>query len=167
MVLRSLRKYTDLKFLVAYADPARGHVGIIYQATNWFYTGLCQATPLYDIGDGRVHHSRSLGYSFGSHGLAHLRQQGIQVRLVPQQGKHRYIYFIQSSWRSRVRAPILPYPQALNHMNHQRKNFVNKVNLFHRVSASNHTPVEQPKTIQSPLGPEDTVVAFFTERTAS
>jgi hypothetical protein len=112
VVLRSLRKHTDLKFLLAYADPSRGHVGTIYQATGWLYTGLSQATPLLDIGDGRPHHSRSLGHVFGSHGLAHLRRQGIEVRLVPQQAKHRYLYVLDPSWRSRVRALVLPYPRG-------------------------------------------------------
>jgi hypothetical protein len=112
VVLRSLKNHTSLKFLLAYADPARGHVGTIYQATNWLYTGLSQATPLYDIGDGQQHHSRSLGHVFGSHGLAHLRRQGVQVQLVPQRPKHRYLYFLDSAWRSKVRTPILPYPPA-------------------------------------------------------
>jgi hypothetical protein len=112
VVLRSLKKHTDLKFLVAYADPAQGHLGIIYQATGWLYTGLSQPTPLYDLGDGRQHHSRSLGHVFGSHGLAYLLRQGVPVRLVPQQAKHRYLYILDPSWRSRVRAPVLPYPQA-------------------------------------------------------
>jgi hypothetical protein len=46
VVLRSLRKNTGLNFLVSYADPAQGHLGTIYQATGWVYTGLSQATPL-------------------------------------------------------------------------------------------------------------------------
>ena len=54
VLLRALRRHTNLKFLVTYADPAQGHLGLIYQATNWVYTGLSQATPLYDLGDGLV-----------------------------------------------------------------------------------------------------------------
>jgi hypothetical protein len=121
VVLRTLRKHTDLKFLLAYADPSRGHRGTIYQATGWLYTGLSQATPRYDIGDGRQHHSRSLGQVFGSHGLAHLRRQGVQVRLVPQEAKHRYIYLLDSSWRSRVGAPVLPYPRGTKSQYNQKE----------------------------------------------
>jgi hypothetical protein len=112
VVLRSLRKHTVLKFLVSYADPAQGHVGTIYQATGWVYTGRSQATPLYDIGDGRRHHSRSLAYSLGSHGLSHLQRHGIPVKLVPQQAKHRYIYFLNPEWRQRLKGPELPYPKT-------------------------------------------------------
>ncbi len=46
VVLRALRRSTSLAFLLSYADPTQGHVGTIYQATGWLYTGLSQATPL-------------------------------------------------------------------------------------------------------------------------
>ena len=35
--LRKNRK--DIKALISYADPQQGHVGTIYQATNWVYQG--------------------------------------------------------------------------------------------------------------------------------
>jgi hypothetical protein len=109
--MRALKRNTHLKFLVSYADPAQGHLGTIYQATGWVYTGLSQATPLYDIGNGRRYHSRSLSHSFGSHGLAHFQRHGIDVKLVPQAAKHRYLYFLDPAWRARLRAPELPYPK--------------------------------------------------------
>ena len=112
LVLRSLRKHTNVKFVVTYADPAYGHVGTIYQATGWLYSGLSQATPMYDIGDGKHHHSRSLSHAFGSHGLAHFRNHGVTVKLVPQQAKYRYVYFLDPCWRSGVKAPVLPYPKT-------------------------------------------------------
>ena len=71
ITLRSLRKYTNLKFVVSYADPSQGHLGTIYQATNWLYTGFSEAMPLYDIGDGKARHSRSLSHAYGSHSIKH------------------------------------------------------------------------------------------------
>ena len=111
IVTRALKRNTSLRFLVSYADPAQGHLGTIYQATGWVYTGLSQATPLYDIGDGRHYHSRSLSHSFGSHGVAHFQSRGIEVNLVPQEAKHRYLYFLDPAWRARLRVPALPYPK--------------------------------------------------------
>jgi hypothetical protein len=67
IILRALKKNTTLKFLVSYADPAQGHMGTIYQATGWLYTGLSSAMPLYDMGDGIARHSRSVSHAFGSH----------------------------------------------------------------------------------------------------
>ena len=44
MTMRALKKeapWVDL--LVSYADLDQEHIGILYQATNWIYTGLCNA----------------------------------------------------------------------------------------------------------------------------
>ena len=111
IALRSLKRDTSLKFILAYSDPSVGHLGTIYQATNWLYTGLSTATPLYDIGDGILHHSRSLAHSLGSHSIRYLTSQGIDVKTVPQSAKHRYVYFLDQSWSSRLSVSILPYPK--------------------------------------------------------
>lgn len=111
VVLRALRRDTLVKFLVSYADPAQGHLGTIYQATGWLYTGLSEAMPLYDLGDGREQHSRSLSHAFGTHSLRHFAAHGVAIRLVPQAAKHRYFYFLDPSWRPRLRVPVLPYPK--------------------------------------------------------
>ena len=110
-VLRALRSSTEVKFVISYADPTQGHLGYIYQASNWLYTGLSQATPLYVIGDGKLYHSRTLSQIYGTHSLKYLRDHGVQARLVPQQSKHRYIYFLDCSWRDRLKVPVLPYPK--------------------------------------------------------
>jgi len=109
--LRALRRHTDVKFVVTYADPAVGHVGSIYQATNWLYTGTSQATALLDLGDGVLQHSRSLAHAYGTHSRAHFAAHGVKVRCVPQSAKHRYIYFLDRAWRSRLRVPVLRYPK--------------------------------------------------------
>ena len=111
IVLRNLRRYTDLKFVLTYADPTQGHLGTIYQATNWIYTGLSNPTPLYDLGDGRLRHCRSVSASLGTRSVRHLSDNGVPIRLVPQAAKHRYIYFIDPSWRPQLRVSVLPYPK--------------------------------------------------------
>ncbi len=111
IVLRALKKNTDLKFIVSYADPAQGHLGVIYQASNWIYTGLSQGTPLYDLGDGRPQHSRSLSHIYGTHSVQHFAAHSINVKLVTQVPKHRYVYFLDCSWRSKLLVPALPYPK--------------------------------------------------------
>lgn len=111
VVLRALRRSTLLKFLISYADPTQGHVGTIYQATGWLYTGPSQATPLYDIGDGIPRHSRSLSHTYGSHSIKHFGNHGVNLKVVPQSSKHRYIFLLDSSLRHRLRVPVLPYPK--------------------------------------------------------
>ena len=109
--LRYLRKYTKLKFIITYADPAQGHVGTIYQATGWLYTGLSEPTPKFDIGDGIARHSRSLAHAFGSHSLKYLSERGLKVKVLPQIPKHRYVYFLDKNCRNKLKAPVLPYPK--------------------------------------------------------
>jgi hypothetical protein len=111
VVLRSLKKHTALKFLVSYADPAAGHVGVIYQATGWLYTGLSQAVPMFDLGDGVLRHNRSVSSVLGTRNMAFLNSKGIEVKTVAQSQKHRYIYFLDPSWRERLTVPVLPYPK--------------------------------------------------------
>ena len=113
VLFKALRRNTSLKFLISYADPAQGHVGTIYQATNWTYSGLSQATPLYDLGDGQARHSRSVSHTHGTHSLRHFANHGMDVKLVLQSQKHRYLYFLDTTWRDRLRAPVLPYPKKM------------------------------------------------------
>jgi hypothetical protein len=109
--LRYLKKYTTLKFIITYADPAQEHFGTIYQATNWLYTGLSEATPKFDIGDGKARHSRSLSHALGSHSLKYLSGCGLNVKVLPQVAKHRYIYFLDKIYRNRLKTLVLPYPK--------------------------------------------------------
>jgi len=111
VVLRNFKKHTSLKFLISYADPSQGHRGTIYQATGWMYTGLSSAMPLYNLGDGKARHCRSLSHAYGTHSVKHFANHGVDVKLVPQSSKHRYVYFLDPSCRLRLNTPILPYPK--------------------------------------------------------
>ena len=111
IALRALKRSTTIKFLLTYADPSQGHLGTIYQATNWLYTGLSEAMPLYDIGDGKARHSRSLSHAFGTHSVRHFAAHGVTVKVIPQAAKHRYIYFLDRTWEERLAVPVLPYPK--------------------------------------------------------
>ena len=111
IVLRALRKNTELKFLLSYADPSQGHVGTIYQATGWIYTGESDAMPLYSLGEDAPRHSRSFSHVFGTRSKKHFERLGMELRTVPQTAKHRYIYFLDPTWKDKLKAPVLPYPR--------------------------------------------------------
>lgn len=113
IALRALKRHTSVRFLISYADPSQHHLGIIYQATNWLYTGLSGATPLFDLGDGIARHSRSISIRFGSHSLAHFQSRGVAIKKVPQSAKHRYVFFLDPAWRDRLLLPVLPYPKEV------------------------------------------------------
>ena len=111
VVLRALRRHTSLKFVLSYADPAHGHIGTIYQAAGWLYTGLSQGSSMCDLGDGRLRHTKTVGYLFGTYSSKHFEIAGAQLKLVPQPGKHRYLFFLEGTWRERLLVPVLPYPK--------------------------------------------------------
>jgi len=111
--LRALRTHTNVKFVLSYADPAHGHLGTIYQATGWVYTGLSEAMPLYDLGDGVARHSRSLSHAYGTHSVKHFQSHGVDIAVLPQAAKHRYLYFVDPEWRSRLKVLVLPYPRKV------------------------------------------------------
>ena len=112
MATRSLRRHTDVKFVITYADPGHDHRGVIYQAGNWTYIGTSEPSPLYDLGDGVPRHSRTVGHTLGTRSLRVLESKGINVQLVPQHPKHRYVYFLDRRWRSRLLIPEMPYPKT-------------------------------------------------------
>ena len=111
ILLRNLAKHTDLLFVFSYSDPAAGHVGTVYQASNWLYTGLSQATPLYSLAGETPRHSRSFSHSFGTRSVSHFAGLGVPLHKVPQTQKHRYVYFLGASYRERLTVPVLPYPK--------------------------------------------------------
>ena len=111
IVLRTLKRNSLIKFLVSYADPAQGHLGITYQATGWLDTGPSQASPLPVLGDGEIGHSRSFSHAFGAHSLRHFASHGVPVTTLPQQPKHGYVYFLDPDWQEGLRVPILAYPK--------------------------------------------------------
>lgn len=111
VALRALKRHTKVKFIVSYADPTEGHLGTIYQATGWVYTGVSLAMPMFDLGDGKPRHSRSLSHSFGSHSIKHFNSHGVRVRVIPQSRKHRYFYFLDKEYKGRLNVLPKPYPK--------------------------------------------------------
>ena len=111
IVVRSLRRFTAVKAVLAYADPAAGHLGTVYQAAGWLYTGSPRSLPLLDLGDGVPRHCRSVGSTFSSHSVAYLKRRGFPVTRVTQPPKHRYLVFIDRSWQDRLLPRVLPYPK--------------------------------------------------------
>ncbi|MDQ3642775.1 MAG: DNA methyltransferase [Actinomycetota bacterium] len=108
VVLRDLRRTTSWRLLLSYADPAAGHVGIIYQATGWRYLGQTPGESYVLLEDGRLHHPRSVSSRFGSNRIGHLRATGVAAARVFVGGKHRYGYLLDPAWQWRLRHPDQP-----------------------------------------------------------
>ena len=92
------------KMLISFADTDQHHLGIIYQATNWYYVGLSNAADEYIV-NGKRMHGRSLRARYGSH-------LNIPHEVVKGSVKHRYIYPLDKSLISLCKSIALPYPKS-------------------------------------------------------
>jgi hypothetical protein len=97
------RKCPGIKVVVSFADPSQGHHGGIYQATNWFYTGMsAETTEYYYNGDWR--HVTDV----------YKRLPGERIKQLPSRkrpGKYRYVYPLTDDMRSKIEPLRKPYPK--------------------------------------------------------
>jgi hypothetical protein len=97
LVGRSLQMLPKPSIVVSYADTAQGHVGYIYQATNFIYTGLSAKRTDWKI-KGREHlHSATIAdESRGKENRANWMREkyGDNFYLEDRPRKHRYIFAV-------------------------------------------------------------------------
>ncbi len=113
----------EIKILISFADPSQGHVGYIYQATNWLYTGLTlQAGNAIYMVDGVKIHPRTLLKKYNTtskkEALEYLKRDNPSSEIVKVKNsrKHRYIMFIGNKkenrdMRKNLKYELLPYPK--------------------------------------------------------
>jgi hypothetical protein len=111
VTVKLLRRASGIRGLVSYADPAAGHLGTIYQAAGWSYLGQNPPARYLDFGDGTLRHPRSTYSIYGTSSPSLLRAQGVIVKGVLVNGKHRYCLVIDPTWSWRLTAHDLPYPK--------------------------------------------------------
>ena len=91
-----------LRLVVSFADPEEGHVGGIYKATNWVYTGQSNST-VENYVDGRWQHVRNSYHK--------IKGKAVQTRI--RVGKHRYVMPLDDFAKTIVEPLRLPYPENL------------------------------------------------------
>lgn len=107
IAIRMLKKQSpDLRLLISMADPVHGHVGSIYQAMNWIYTGVTKADVLY-FSRGEWRHHRTVT----SRGSA----AGLPSKALPP--KHRYLYPLDDAMRKQIEPLRKPYPKRAHEVN--------------------------------------------------
>lgn len=114
LVGRSLKMVPAPTVVVSYADRDQGHVGYIYQATNWIYTGMGAGDVEFEK-DGKRSHRKALFNIFGTGSRAVLEANGYVA--VPVTAKHRYVYFVGTKRQKKEMAAALswqtmPYPKG-------------------------------------------------------
>lgn len=116
LVGRSLQMLPKPCAVVSYADSEWGHVGVIYQATNWLYTGSTVSHDHAYIVEGRRIHPMTLREQGITDPKRWARENNIQT--VPPMRKHRYFTILaHRKDRKRIRdmlfyPVIADYPKA-------------------------------------------------------
>ncbi len=109
--LRMLKQQSPgLRLVVSYADAGQGHVGTIYQATNWLFIG--SATQPYLRVKGKVEHPRTLydRYGRGGQSLPWLRANvDPNAQRVPMPAKLKYVMPLDAEMRRRLEPLAQPY----------------------------------------------------------
>lgn len=89
----------NIKVLVSYADPSAGHLGKIYQATNWMYVESYQAGNSLVSTDKIIwKHPRTMFATMGSSApqtIANEINQTLYAKRVPK--KIKYVYFLSET----------------------------------------------------------------------
>ncbi|MHB0965327.1 MAG: Mom family adenine methylcarbamoylation protein [Bellilinea sp.] len=116
LVGRSLRMLSKQPCaVVSYADTEWGHAGIIYQATNWVYTGATKSHDHAYLVDGVRTHPMTLR----DKGITNPKEwaKANNVQTLPPMHKHRYFYFVgtkrqKAEMKVKLRYdPISEYPK--------------------------------------------------------
>ena len=127
LIAHSLR-FLSKEIVVSYADPTAGHIGVVYQAGGWLYTGLSAARPEYTVRGMDHLHKQSLFDGLGRATsdpqlplqveplgqVALLRaRHGDDLVVGRQVRKHRYVRLLgrrRDDLRAKLRYSVLPYP---------------------------------------------------------
>ena len=93
--------------VISYADMEQNHCGIIYQATNWLYTGATKSHDKAYIVDGKRTHPMTLRDRGITDPTRWAKENGIEM--VKPMDKHRYFQFVGDKRQRRMMQEKLNY----------------------------------------------------------
>ena len=100
LISSSFKLLPKPKIIVSYADTEQEHTGVVYQATNFIFTGTTKerTDPL------------------GSEGQHHRHLPSDATQRKKRSAKHRYIYFLgnktqRKEYKKKLKYKVKPYPQ--------------------------------------------------------
>ena len=105
--------------LVSMADTGQEHIGYIYQATNWIYTGLSDDSGCFSKIEinGKERTSKSFYDELGSQSRAVIEKRYPNAIFHEYTRKHRYVYFLGSKsqikeMKGALRWQVSSYPKG-------------------------------------------------------
>ena len=112
LAIKFLRRVSpNTKMIISYADIGEGHLGIIYQAGNWYYVGKTKGgTAQLLFSDGKTMHKRTAMSKFGT-----CNAEKIGAVWTGEKVKHKYIYVIDDMLRHKIELLKQSYPKRIKH----------------------------------------------------
>ena len=107
--------------VISFADTEQGHLGIVYQATNFYYCGLSAKRTDWKI-KGQEHlHGQTIADRYRgipNRAEAIRAEYGDDFYLKPRPRKHRYVYFVGNKkiikqFKEDLKYQIQPYPKKV------------------------------------------------------
>lgn len=124
--LKILNKYApNVKLVVSYADSEQGHIGTIYQATNWYYIGYSTDTNL--LINGKREHRRSICSKYGTSSIEKLKAKGLKIEVIKTKPKWKYIYPVDKNFTNLCKSLSKPYPKKYQ----RREEHDGNASVFH------------------------------------
>lgn len=118
--LKLIKKAIPLcKLIISYADKDQNHIGVIYQATNWFYTGesMINKKDGSCVINGKRIHGKTISDKCKQYGLAKNIENIKKVYKTKNvieyvtKGKIKYIYPLDKSLITLCESLSKPYPK--------------------------------------------------------
>jgi hypothetical protein len=124
-ISRTLKILPRPMIIVSFADTEQNHIGVVYQACNFIYTGLSAKRTDWKVKGMEHKHGFTIADEFrGVENRSKVMKEkyGDNFYLQERSRKHRYIYFIGSKveikyMKRALKYPILSYPPSPNNCN--------------------------------------------------
>ena len=103
----------NMRLIVSFADSEQEHLGIIYQAGNWIYTGVSKVERVGFIINGKKVHTRTIGLMPGGVQSLQWVQKYLDKKAREWKGqeKFRYLYPLDRKMRKQIEPLRKPYPK--------------------------------------------------------
>jgi len=105
------KRYRGLRLIVSFADPEQGHIGTIYQAGNWIYSGSVASGDWVKVHN-KTYHPRGIVQKYGHRGIAWLRANvDPNAKVVMRIPKYRYLMPLDKGMARVIASLRQPYPK--------------------------------------------------------
>lgn len=103
-----------VRLVVSYADRNQGHIGTIYQATNWYYLGEF-ASERGIMLNGKLTHRRSINSKYGTSTIDWLREHvDPKAEVIKGETKIKYVFPLDKRCMKTIKSMSKPYPKKIS-----------------------------------------------------